>query len=195
VASITKFPGNRKRIQFIGADGRRRAVWLGKAAQLTADTVKMRIEFIVSAREAHAPLDKETARWVDALGGRFRKKLAAVGLCAVKSEGPKVSGTDPYSLGGMLAAFNEARLKIKPGTRITWQQSQSNLLTFFGSGKRITDITEADADQWCEWLAVKKAEKKKKAGAPDRKTWEAEKAKAAGQGQQTRRRTRERSPK
>jgi integrase len=156
MASITKFPDGRKRIQFVDDRGRRRrAVWLGKVGQKVADTIKLRIECIISAREAGAPLDIETARWLAALDGPLRRKFVAVGLCAVRAEGPKPEDSDPRSLGGLLAAFNTARLKIKGSTRMTWKHSQDNLLEFFGAAKDIATITKADAKQWVEWLAVK----------------------------------------
>jgi predicted DNA-binding transcriptional regulator AlpA len=58
-------------------------------------------------------------------------------------------------------------------------------------GKMLRPIMIGNAYRWdpeelTAWI---------KAGAPDRKTWEAEKAKAAGRVQQIRRRTRERSAK
>ncbi len=80
VASLIRDPGGRKRVQFIAGDGSRRAVRLGKVEVRHAETVRVRIESLVSANVTGQPLDKQTAEWVTTLDDVLYARIAAVGL-------------------------------------------------------------------------------------------------------------------
>src|SRR5687768_15912931 len=85
MASVVDDPNGRKRILFIGADGKRRAIRLGKATAKQADAFKVKVEQLVSASIlGHSP-DDETSRWVAGLNDVTHGRLAAVGL--VKGRG------------------------------------------------------------------------------------------------------------
>ena len=64
MASITRQPNGRRTIQFVGSDGRRRSVRLGKASQRVAEAVKIRIEHLNAASIHGHAIDDETARMV-----------------------------------------------------------------------------------------------------------------------------------
>ena len=49
MASISKEPNGRRTIQFVGADGKRRSIRLGKVSQRTAEMVKVKVEALVAA--------------------------------------------------------------------------------------------------------------------------------------------------
>ena len=55
MASINREPNGRRTVQFIGADGKRRSVRLGKVPQRTAEAIKVRIEHLAIAAATGAP--------------------------------------------------------------------------------------------------------------------------------------------
>lgn len=67
MASISDDPNGRRRILFIGADGQRKAIRLGKVSRRDAESFKLKVEDLVSASiTGHAPKD-DTSRWVRTL--------------------------------------------------------------------------------------------------------------------------------
>ena len=107
MASISREPGGRRTIQFVGRDGKRRSLRLGKVSQRTAEAVKLRIEHLVTATITGHIVDDETARWVAGLDDSLSDKLARVGL---------VAGRDAASLRAFLDAYIRARSDVKPST-------------------------------------------------------------------------------
>ncbi len=67
MASISNDPNGRRRILFVGADAKRKPIRLGKVSQRHAESVKVKVEDLVSASiTGHAPAD-ETTRWLGKL--------------------------------------------------------------------------------------------------------------------------------
>ena len=50
MASISKEPGGRRTIQFVGGDGKRRSIRLGKVSQRLAESVQVRVEHLAAAQ-------------------------------------------------------------------------------------------------------------------------------------------------
>ena len=139
MASISNDPNGRRRILFIGANQKRRVIRLGKVSQRFAESVKVKVEDLVSASiTGHAPAD-ETARWLAHLDPDLYNKLARVEL--VKR---RCSPT--------LAAFTESyihkRVDIKPRTQINLNQARQYLLGFFDANRPLRDITPGDAEEF-----------------------------------------------
>lgn len=88
MASLAKQPNGRRTIQFVGSDGKRRSVRLGKVPQRTAQAVKLKIEHLVAAKISGHALDDETARWVRDLDSvlALADRLAAAGLIDAREE-------------------------------------------------------------------------------------------------------------
>lgn len=144
MASITRESNGRKTIQFIAPDGKRRSLRLGKCSMRTAETVKVRVEAIVSALKGGAPLDDETATWLGKRDAAMLDKLAAVGLAEAR-----VSTT----LKAFLDHYDSIR-HVKPATHVVWGHTRRNLVGYFGESKSLNAITEADAEQWREHLVA-----------------------------------------
>jgi len=144
MASITRESNARKTIQFVGADGKRRSLRLGKCSIRTADAVRVRVESIVSALLSHSALDDETARWVSSLDQRMTARLAAVGLAEARVTTTLKAYLDHY----------DSIRHVKPATHVVWGHTRRNLVGYFGEGKPLNAITEADAEQWREHLAA-----------------------------------------
>src|SRR5262245_43839756 len=80
MASISNDPGGRRRILFFDANGKRRALRLGKVSKRQAETIKGHVEHIVAAQITRTALARETTIWVAELDDAMHARLAAVGL-------------------------------------------------------------------------------------------------------------------
>jgi integrase len=130
-------------VQFIGADGKRRSIRLGKVAQRTAEVVKLRVELIVAAKIAGHAIDDETARWLAQLEKPMANKLARAGLI------PERGIT---ALGKFLDDYVAQRKDVKEATKEIWSQPIRNLRAFFGENRDMASITEADAEDFKQYL-------------------------------------------
>lgn len=140
MASITNEAGGRRTIQFIGADGKRRSVRLGKASQRQAESVRMRIEHLIAARANRTHIDPETAAWLDSIDAQLRDRLARAGL---------VERAETVRLADLVSRWMERRGKtLRLGTRVRLEQGKRSLLAFFGEDKPIASISEGDAEDY-----------------------------------------------
>jgi len=143
MASITREPNGRRTVQFVGADGRRRSVRLGKVPQRTAEAVKVKIEGLVTASITRQPVEDEVARWVAGLDLAMADKLAAVGLVPKREAAPLAAFLDAYIAG---------RTDVKGSTAIVYGHTRRCLVEYFGAAKPLQEITAGDADAWRLWL-------------------------------------------
>jgi integrase len=161
MASITINRKNgRKTVQFVGPDGARRSLRLGKVPIEAARTAKIRVEAIVSAALRRVSVDSETAEWIGGLDDTTYGRLVGVHLAEPRTtEAPTPEpGTDPVqTLKTLIDEFGKSKLKAKQSTRVHWGHTWRNLVGFFGESKDIATITEADAGTWAEWLDVEQA--------------------------------------
>ena len=80
MASLSRQPGGRWTVQFVGADGRRRSIRLGKCDKRTAEAARVKIEALAAAKLAGHPPADEVIRWVGSLSDTMRDRLARAGL-------------------------------------------------------------------------------------------------------------------
>ena len=146
MASISRDHNGTKRIQFVDADGTRRAVRLGKANQRAAETVKFRIEQLLAAKMTGYPLEANTAGWLAELEPAMANKLARVGLIPSRTTLPATT------LGPFLTLHIDSRVNVKPATKVVWGQTRRNLLEFFGESRDVQTITPGHADAFSQWL-------------------------------------------
>src|SRR5687768_5858115 len=137
MASVSNDRGGLKRVQFIGADGHRRAIRLGKATKRQADAFKIKVEMLVSG-SITGVLDDEVARWVSELDDTIHGRLAVAGLV-------KPRARSAATLKGFLDEYF-ASLSVKPGTATAYSHTRECLLAFFGDTKAIRDIGPGDAE-------------------------------------------------
>lgn len=147
MASIAKEANGRRTIQFIGRDGKRHSVRLGKVPQKMAESVKLKIEHLVAAAETGHALDSETARWVAELGDDLSAKLSRAGL---------IPERETAKLGEFLTSYIKGRADAKPASRVVWRHTQNNLVTFLGEGRVLRNITPADAEGFRQYLIGEK---------------------------------------
>ena len=79
MASVANDPKGFRRVLFIGLDGKRRTIRLGKVSEKIADAVSRHIENILAAA-LHPPLAKETASWLADQPDKFYAKFVKAGL-------------------------------------------------------------------------------------------------------------------
>src|SRR5262245_37572513 len=80
MASVSNDFNGHRRILFVGKDGTRRTLRLGKVSQRIAGEIKTKVEALNAAAIGGFSLDNETAAWVGKVGDKLHGKLAAVGL-------------------------------------------------------------------------------------------------------------------
>lgn len=146
MASITQEANGRRTVQFVGMDGKRRSIRLGIVTQRAAESVRFRVEMILSAQlSGHAP-DDETSRWIAGLDQTMSEKLAAVGLTARREYATLKEFIDDYIAG---------RSDIKDRTTLRLREAGQKLVDCFGAGRRLREFTSADGDKFRQWLLSK----------------------------------------
>ena len=131
MASISRDSGGRKRILFIGADGQRRAIRLGKVSERVAKSVCTYVESLAASARARTPWEPETAAWVGKLDSVLYGKLAAVGLVPTREPTPQAGAV---TLGAFLDAYIDGRTDIKPGTREHLKRAKRDLVRLLRIG-------------------------------------------------------------
>ena len=86
MASIANDPGGRRRILFHDADGKRRAIRLGKAPEWKALQTKTHVEHLVMAKRHELQPPAATAAWLAEQPEAITAKLVAAGLVAAKPD-------------------------------------------------------------------------------------------------------------
>ena len=144
MASLSNDSNGTRRIQFIGPDGGRRAVRLGRVPTKTAEAVLRRVEEIIACRIAGTAESPDLAAWLASVPAPLYRRLVRVGLAALRAEDV---AAEVVTLDQLCAAF-KARAAVKPGTAATYAQAVDSLLAFYGPGKPITEIEPGSADEW-----------------------------------------------
>src|SRR5687768_6632708 len=139
MATIGSDPNGRKRILFVGGDGRRRTIRLGIATVKQAESFKVKVEQLVSA-SITGVMDDEVSRWLASRDDQTHRRLCAVGLAK-----PRQQSRD--SLTHLLDTFFN-NLDVKPITRLGYGPTKESLLEFFGRDTLVRDIPPLKAEQW-----------------------------------------------
>lgn len=150
MASIGKDKNGRKRILFFAADKKRKSIRLGKMPQKAAETIKTKVEYLVSSTITGHPWDNETARWVAGLNEQLADKLAKAGLIPKRLKEVPIN-----ALGAFIDAYIEGRANLKPNTKRNYEVTKSHLTDYFGQDRLLRDISPGDADDWQESLRKK----------------------------------------
>lgn len=143
MASISRGPNGRRVIQFKGVDGLRQTLRLGKVTQCAAESVKLRVEMILSAQLTGHAVDDETARWLAKLDREMNEKLAAVGLTERREHATLKGFIDDYV----------GSIKERSVSRI--REAGEKLIACFGAQKRLRDFAPTDGSKFRQWLLSK----------------------------------------
>lgn len=135
-------------LQFMGIEGKRRTIYLGKMPKKNAESLKLRVEMLVSAKLSGHAVDDETARWVANLPAPLTEKLAKVGLVPERALKP--------TLAQFLSEYVARRIDVKSSTKEVWGQVTRNLRGFFDEHRDPATITEGDAEDFKMYLVQQK---------------------------------------
>jgi integrase len=139
MASISTDARGNRRIQFVDTDGSRKAVRVGKMPMKDTETIKVRVEALVSAKAANAGLDRQTALWLAEIDVKLVNKLAAVGLCPSR---------ESITLAPFITRYVADRTDVKPATKEIRGQGEKSLLEHFGETRNMRRVTPGDADAY-----------------------------------------------
>ena len=151
MASISKQPNGAKTIQFVGADGKRRSIRLGKASVRDAEKFKARIESLVAANISGHAIDSDTARWVAELDQTMLDRLNRVGLI-------QGCGRRNLTVAEWIAEYINSRTDLKGRTINNLKQAQGYIVEFFGKTKLLRDVSPGDGDELRRWMMTRLGE-------------------------------------
>jgi site-specific recombinase XerD len=149
MASISRDPNGRRRIQFMDKDGSRKTLRLGKMSQKDAQKILSKVEAINAAAIAGTSWDNDIAEWVANLSPVLANKLARVGLIPKRK---KHDEPDSAQLGEFIDSYIAKRTDAKPRTLMNLHMFGDRLIAFFGRDKNLADIKRSDADEWVLFL-------------------------------------------
>ena len=133
-------------IQFVGDDGKRPKIRLGKVNKRQAESAKRFTEDLISCKVAGTSPRGTTSEWLAGLPDIIRKRLELLGLI-----GPRNHRECPM-LGDWLDSYIKSRSDVKAGTVTNFKQVMVNLIDFFGKDKLLSDITPGDAEDFRIYL-------------------------------------------
>ena len=146
MASIVNRPNGRREVQFTDANGKRQTVRLGKMPKRAAESIKTRIELLLTSRISKEPIDNETAKWVGGLDDVLSDRLARLGL---------IRRRESTLLDDFLKAYIEGRTDVQPRTALKYEAAKSHLVDFFKASRNVRNISAGDADDWRVYLIGK----------------------------------------
>ncbi len=150
MASIASDSNGRKRIQFVGLDGKRRTLRVGKATKSDAARTARHIENIITAELQRQPIARDTAEWLGDLTDLMHQKLVAVGLV-----NPRELAAAQL-LGSFAENYIRGRVDAKDSSRTVYTRARRLLVEFFGAERQLGTISAGDACEWRLWLIGKK---------------------------------------
>jgi integrase len=142
MASISTSANGTRTVQFVGQDGKRRSIRLGRVPLKTAEEVRRRVEYVLAANFNGTAPDGATLKWLASIGDGLYARLAAVGL--VKEREAVVQP----KLKAFIDAYIAGRTDAKPQTLLNLTMFGDRLVAFFGPDRAITTIKRSDADAW-----------------------------------------------
>ena len=104
-----------------------------------AESVKHKVEDLLSTQLTGATPLRETSEWLADLGDDMHTKLSVVGLIEARGSTALANFIDTYVLD---------RSDVKDSTRLVYRRVRDHLVGYFGVDKRLQDITPGDADLW-----------------------------------------------
>jgi integrase len=142
MASISTSSNGTRTVQFVGQDGKRRSIRLGKVPLKTAEEVRRRVEYLLAANVSGTAPDGDTMKWLASIGDGLHARLAAVSL-AKEREAVAKAKLKPF-----IDAYIAGRTDAKPQTLLNLTMFGDRLVAFFGPDRDITTIKRSDADAW-----------------------------------------------
>lgn len=148
MSSISKQANGRKTIQFVGADGKRRSLRLGKASVRDAEKFKVRIDSLVTSTITGHAIDPDTARWIAGLDQVMLDRLNRVGLIQACSR-------RNLTVAEWIGEYINSRTDLKGRTVNNLKQAEGYIVEFFGKTKLLKDVSPGDGDELRRWMLTR----------------------------------------
>lgn len=142
MASISNQKDQRKTIQFVADDGKRRSIRLGKASKRQAERICDRIEHLVSASRNGESVDTNIREWLSGIDDVLHTRLERVGLVEPRENGQR------QTLRSLIDLFSQKRNDVKDSTRSIWKQAHESLIEEFGETRKVDTINLGEAEDW-----------------------------------------------
>ena len=130
-------------------DGRRKTIRLGKCSKRDADSIKYRVENLLSAHIQGRESARDDANWLNSIGINLRVKLENAGLI------DKAKQAEYFSLAEWVRKYIESRTDVKPNTLQNMKQAESDFLNFLDGEKTLKNFTPGDAEDFRRHLLGK----------------------------------------
>jgi integrase len=143
MASLVSDPNGRRRIQWVGANGKRQQIRLGQVDKRMAERIRLRIESLVSAAATGFAPDDETKKWVDGLSDQLHERLAGVGLVQPRQQA---------DLKGLFDTFVASHPEWGTHTKRNVEQARKWFFEHFSESTPVRAITKANADAFHGFL-------------------------------------------
>ena len=128
--------------QFSDGNGQRPRVRLGKMCKKAAETIRSRIEEIISCRLAGLPLSSETSVWLGNLPDDMLVKLSKAKLITIQN----------HTLGKLWETFRKQKKDVKASTLAVYDYVEHRLFSFFDREINLRKLTKEHFEQWKMFL-------------------------------------------
>jgi integrase len=146
MASLAHDSNGKVRVILLLPDRRRAAIRLGKVTQLKAETSRVHIERLASAKwDGGERPEPPTLRWLAGIGDKLHEKLAKLDLVEPRKPGAVATLTT------LLDDFYASRT-VKPTTIDAYKATGRNLLAYFTADRDVRDIGPDDAEKFRQHL-------------------------------------------
>ena len=160
MASLFRLADGRKRIQFYDGNGNRRSIGLGSISNRNAERIRDKVEQLVEHRITQTPLDQSVSRWLADLDDKLHAKLVKAELAKRQESNPESPSSSNDPEGMALITFYDRYMSecgdLKKSSQSVYASVRRNLVEFFGIRKKLTEITEFDADNFRRFLKSKR---------------------------------------
>lgn len=140
---------DRRTIQVICPDRKRRSIRLGTMAKHTATTFRHHVAMLENAANNNEPIPAKTARWLTEQSPLHHDRIARTGLIEARDDG------DAPTLEDLLDRFEEASV-VKASTKAAYKQATDSLRGHFELDTPLDSITSEDAEHWHKMLVDSK---------------------------------------
>ena len=123
----------------------RRSIRLGSMSKRNAESMRLRVDELLSEKRVGGPLPPSLAAWLDSLSDDLRERFESAGLIAVRKR---------RTVGELVDAYRESRPNVSKATKIRDEQVGKLVVERFGKEKPIDSITRRDAEAWRQWLTT-----------------------------------------
>jgi integrase len=157
MATIRKRPNGTLELRYVDANGDRRSLYLPrKTTKLLAETVAAKVDHIVNRQVTGTEPDRNVAQWLADLPDTLYGKLTKAGLAPPRQPAPAPEPEpEPEPQLPTVEQWTEKYLSkhaVKAGTLEQLEITARSLVKFFGTDRRIDQITAGDAEDYRRWL-------------------------------------------